>query len=209
MYIEVKNLSKKIKDQIVLDEINVSIEKGKSYGFVGRNGCGKTMLFRAICGFMKVDNGTVNVDGYMIGKDRDFIDNAGVIVGETTFLSGLSGYENLLALAQIRNTISNEDINIALKKVNLTDAKDKKYRKYSMGMKQRLRIAQAIMEKPEILVLDEPFNGLDKNGVEEIRNLLIEYKKEGKTILLTSHNEEDISAICDQVIEMENGRIVA
>lgn len=209
MFIKVKNIKKTIKNQLVLDNITIDLEKQKCYGFVGRNGCGKTMLFRAICGFMELDEGSVSIDGKQIGKDQDFIKNAGIIVGETTFLNSLTGYENLLALAEIQNKISQAEILETLSIVNLSKEKGKKYGKYSLGMKQRLRIAQAIMEDPEILVLDEPFNGLDKTGVQEIRSLIQMFKEKGKTILLTSHNEEDITMLCDEVIEMDQGRIVS
>ncbi|SDZ48426.1 ABC-2 type transport system ATP-binding protein [Evansella caseinilytica] len=209
MYIEINEVSKTIKNQTVLDNISVQLEKGNCYGFVGANGCGKTMLFRALCGFMRLDNGEITVDGKKIGKDDDFISNAGIIIGEPRFLDNLSGYENLLALAQIRKAISEQHIVHTLEVVGLLNAKDKKVRKYSLGMKQRLRIAQAMMEDPEILVLDEPFNGLDKTGTHEIQQLLLQYKQAEKTILLTSHDERNIELLCDKVFEMDNGRITA
>lgn len=209
MFIEINEISKTIKKQIILDNISVKLEKGNCYGFVGANGSGKTMLFRAICGFMEIDKGEITVDSKKIGKDVDFISNAGVIIGEPGFLNNLSGYDNLLTLAQIRKVISEQQILHSLDVVGLLEAKDKKVRKYSLGMKQRLRISQAIMEDPEILVLDEPFNGLDKEGTYEIQQLLLQYSKAGKTILLTSHDERDIALLCDKSFEMDNGRIIA
>lgn len=206
--IEIKNINKKIKNQVILDNISLILNEGKCYGFTGNNGSGKTMLFRAITGLMKVDNGSIKINGIEIGKEQDFIKDAGTIVGESTFINGLSGYENLLILAEIQNKIGKEDILEVLKKVGLIEAKDKKFKSYSLGMKQRLRIAQAIMENPYILILDEPFNGLDKEGTREIQELLLDYKKMGKTILLTSHDERDIQLLCDEVFELNNGKLI-
>ena len=166
------------------------------------------MLFRAITGLMQVDSGCVEINGVEIGKEQNFIKDAGTIIGESTFINSLSGYENLLILAEIQNKIGKEDILEVLKKVGLIEAKDKKFKNYSLGMKQRLRIAQAIMEDPSILILDEAFNGLDKEGTREIQELLLNYKKMGKTILLTSHNERDIELLCDEVFELNRGKLI-
>lgn len=208
MFIELKNVSKKIKGAEILKNVSLKINNGICCGFVGRNGCGKTMLLRAICGFMKCD-GDVFIDGRKIGEDISFINNAGIIIGETTFIGSMTGFENLKILSEIQKIISEEQIKESLRAVGLESSSDKKYRKYSLGMKQRLRIAQAIMENPNILILDEPFNGLDKNGCEEISILLEEYKKQGKTILITSHNDEDIKRLCDKTFEMDKGEIIA
>ncbi len=207
MSIKIENLNKKMGDAQLLKSISLEIPDGSCCGFVGRNGCGKTMLLRAICGFMKCD-GEILIDNKQIGKDITFLKNAGIIIGETTFIGNLTGFDNLKMLADIQGLIDNSRIEKALKLVGLDNAKEKKYRKYSLGMKQRLRIAQAIMENPTYLVLDEPFNGLDKNACEEILSLLEEYKKQKKTILLTSHNDEDIKRLCDKVFEMENGEVI-
>lgn len=206
--INIKNISKKIKKQVVLEDISLFLNKGKCYGFIGNNGSGKTMLFRAITGLMQVDSGCVEINGVEIGKEQNFIKDAGTIIGESTFINSLSGYENLLILAEIQNKIGKEDVLKILKKVGLIEAKDKKFKNYSLGMKQRLRIAQAIMEDPSILILDEPFNGLDKEGTREIQELLLNYKKMGKTILLTSHNERDIQLLCDEVFELNSGKLI-
>lgn len=206
--INIKNISKKIKKQVVLEDISLSLNKGNCYGFIGNNGSGKTMLFRAITGLMQVDSGCVEINGVEIGKEQNFIKDAGTIIGESTFINSLSGYENLLILAEIQNKIGKEDILEILKKVGLIEAKDKKFKNYSLGMKQRLRIAQAIMEDPSILILDEAFNGLDKEGTREIQELLLNYKKMGKTILLTSHNERDIELLCDEVFELNRGKLI-
>lgn len=207
--IRLKNVCKKINDQVILDNISLDIETGKCYGIIGRNGSGKTMLLRAICGFMSIESGEISVGDLIIKGNDQFITDAGVIIGQPDFLNDLSGFENLKVLAQIQNKINDSEIEKALEMVGLYEERNKKYKKYSLGMKQRLRIAQAIMENPSILVLDEPFNGLDKNGVKEIRELLIEYKTQKRTILLSSHNDEDIKLLCDEIIEMDGGKIVA
>ncbi|UJW59059.1 ATP-binding cassette domain-containing protein [Bacillus sp. A116_S68] len=207
--IEITNVSKTYKKTTLLDNISLQIEEGKTYGFVGYNGSGKSLLFKAICGLTKIQEGQIIVNNEQIGKDTDFINNAGVIVETPNFIPSLSGIENLRLLAEIQHTISDKEINEALVKVGLESHKDKKVKHYSLGMKQRLRIAQAIMENPKILILDEPFNGLDKDGIEIIHQLLLKEKSLGKTILLTSHHENDIDTLCDVVFEMNNGKIEA
>lgn len=204
----IKDVCKTINGQNVLDHISLQMRQGKCYGIIGRNGSGKTMLFRAICGYIVLSQGEIYVDDLKIRENGQFIKNAGIIIGAPDFLNNLTGYENLEVLAQINRTIDSEEIMETLKKVGLYDERNKKYKKYSLGMKQRLRIAQAIMENPEILILDEPFNGLDKSGVEDIRGLIKTYKSENRTILLSSHNEEDIRILCDEIIELEGGMVV-
>ncbi|WP_062197958.1 ATP-binding cassette domain-containing protein [Massilibacterium senegalense] len=206
--IEVIEVSKKVKESNLIDHITLKLEKGKTYGFIGYNGSGKSMLFKAICGLTPITSGSIRVNGKYIGKDIDFIENTGVIIESPEFMNRLTGLENLKLLAEIQNKINESEILNYLQKVGLGGHERKKVSKYSLGMKQRLRIAQAIMEDPEILILDEPFNGLDKRGVEEIHNLLLEYKALGKTILLTSHHESDINLLCDTVFELEKGRII-
>ncbi len=206
--IQVRNISFYIKGKKVLDDVSINLYNGKCYGFIGHNGCGKTMLFRCISGLLRVDKGEIFVNGKKIGINQDFIEECGTIIGETTFINHLSGYDNLLILAQIKQEISEEDIQATLEKVGLGHAMYEKYKNYSLGMKQRLRIAQAIMENPRVLILDEPFNGLDKQGTKEIQNLLLDYKKEGKMILLTSHDERDIQLLCDEVFELNQGRLI-
>ena len=208
MYIELLNITKTIGKHTILNNISLSLERGKCYGFIGQNGCGKTMLLRAICGFIRPDSGEVWVNQKRIGTDCEFVEDAGVIIGEATFQDFLTGYENLKILAEIKNEIDDNEIMEALKQVQLEDAKDQKFRTYSVGMKRRLCIAQAIMEHPSLLILDEPFNGLDKQGVADIRKLLLQYKQQNKTILITSHNEKDIELLCDTVIELDNGEVI-
>ena len=207
-FIGVENINKSFKGKPVLQNISLTLKKGKCYGFVGNNGSGKSMLLKSICGFIKIDSGTINVDGKEIIGGRQFIENAGVLIESPTWMNHLTGFENLQLLADIQRKISETDIKEILTLVGLIEAKDQKVRKYSLGMKQRLRIAQAIMEKPDVLVLDEPFNGLDKDGVSEMQDLMVTYKAKGKTILLTSHDERQIELLCDEVYELSGGRLV-
>ena len=203
--IEVKHIEKRFKDQRVLQDVSISFEVGKIYGIIGRNGSGKTVFMKIICGLLRPEKGTVTVDGKEIGRDRDFPESLGAIIENPGFIPYLSGYENLRNLSRIRNEISERQIRETLKTVGLEEAAGKKVSKYSLGMKQRLGIAQAIMENPRYLVLDEPMNGLDKEGVEKVRKLLLKLKREGRTILLASHNREDIALLCDEVYEMDKG----
>ncbi|HEX6593987.1 MAG TPA: ATP-binding cassette domain-containing protein [Bacillota bacterium] len=207
-YIVIEDICKTSKDEFILDHITLRLKKGKTYGFVGHNGSGKSMLFKAICGLVHINSGVIKVNNKRIGKDIDFIDEAGVIIESPEFINSLTGPDNLRLLAEIQNKISEKEIMAVFQKVGLKGHEDKKVGKYSLGMKQRLRIAQAIMEDPPILILDEPFNGLDKKGVEEIHRLLLQYKRDGKTILLTSHHESDIRILCDIVYELDKGKVI-
>lgn len=190
-----------------MKDINLSIKKGNCYGFVGTNGSGKTLLFKAICGFIKPTSGYIAVEGKKIGSEVDFPENVGVLIEQPGFLPNYNAFENLKFLASICNKIGDLEIENALKSVNLAPYERKKLKNYSLGMKQRLGIAQAIMEDPEILILDEPFNGLDKNGVLIINNKLLELKKSGKTILLTSHIIQGIDELSDYIYEIDNGKL--
>ena len=205
--IKVENVSLKIKKDVILDKINVNFEKGKIHGLIGRNGSGKTMLMKCICGFVKVTSGQVIVDNKIIGKDCDFPNNIGVIIETPGFIPYYSGFRNLKLLAKINNKITDDDIKRAMESVGLNPILKRAVGKYSLGMRQRLGLAQAIMENPEILILDEPMNGLDKEGVQDMRKYLIELRKQGKTIILASHSSEDISVLCDTVNEMDKGKI--
>lgn len=203
--ITVKNVSKRFKEETVLKNVTINFEKGKIHGIIGRNGSGKTMLFKCICGFVSPTEGEIFVNGKKIGKDTDIPDHVGIIIETPGFLLNYSGYGNLRLLASINHKIKKEDIRKAIKKVGLDPDSKKHVGKYSLGMRQRLGIAQAIMEDPEILIFDEPMNGLDHSGVREIRDILKGLKNEGKTILLASHNSEDIKELCDTVCEMDAG----
>jgi ABC-2 type transport system ATP-binding protein len=203
--IEVQNVVKRFRDQVVLKNVSISFEKGQIHGIVGRNGSGKTVLFKCICGLMHPEEGVILVNGKRVGRDVDMPEGIGAIIEAPGFLPNYSGYKNLRFLANIRRKIGKEEIVNVLKTVGLDPESRKHVGKYSLGMRQRLGIAQAIMEDPEILILDEPMNGLDNAGVQDIRALLLELKAQGKTILLASHNHEDIAALCDTVHEMDGG----
>lgn len=206
--IEIKNVTKTIKDQVILNNISMSVKKGICVGLIGHNGSGKTMLLKAICGFTKINSGDIRIDNQPIIFSEKYIKNAGIIIEQPSFINYLTGFENLQALANIQKVISKEGILLPLEKVGLSEAKDKKVNQYSLGMKQRLRIAQAIMEHPQILVLDEPFNGLDKKSVQDIQNLLLDCKNNGVTILLTSHDDRQIDFLCDLVYELNGGEMI-
>ena len=203
--IEVQNVVKRFRDQVVLKNVSISFEKGQIHGIVGRNGSGKTVLFKCICGLMHPEEGVILVNGKRVGRDVDMPEDIGAIIEAPGFLPNYSGYKNLRFLANIRRKIGKEEILNVLKTVGLDPESRKHVGKYSLGMRQRLGIAQAIMEDPEILILDEPMNGLDNAGVQDIRALLLELKAQGKTLLLASHNHEDIAALCDTVHEMDGG----
>ncbi len=204
----IENATKKFGTQTVLNNVSLTLEDGKIYGFVGQNGCGKTVLFKSICGFIYLDRGTITVDGKVIGKDIDIIKDAGIIIESPGFLPNYSAFKNLKFLTMIKDNIGDEQIKSTLISVGLDSESKKVVGKFSLGMRQRLGIAQAIMENPHILILDEPMNGLDKRGVEDIRKILMDLKKKGKLILLASHNPLDIDILCDCVYELDAGTIV-
>lgn len=203
--ISVMNLKMNFGEEQVLKGISREFEAGKIHGIVGNNGSGKTVLMKCICGFLSPTEGTVVVDGKTIGKDVDFPENIGIIIETPGFLPWLTGIKNLKVLASLKRKIGDEEIRNVIRKVGLDPDLKKPVSKYSLGMRQRLGIAQAIMEDPSILILDEPFNGLDKNGVMQMRKLIKELREEGKTIILASHNQADIDELCDTVCEMDAG----
>ncbi len=205
--INVKNVTKKYKEYTVVNDVNLSVEKGEIVGLIGRNGSGKTVLMKMICGLVAPTSGEITVNGKIIGKDIDIPDNIGVIIETPGFLPNFSAFNNLMQLAKINRKIGKNEVRKAIQKVGLNPDDKKHVGKYSLGMRQRLGLAQAIMEDPELLILDEPMNGLDKESVAEIREYLLELKKCGKTILLTSHSSEDIDVLCDMVYEMNKGNI--
>ncbi len=205
--IEVNNLFLTIKKVAILVDINASFERGKIHGLIGRNGSGKTMLMKCICGFVKPTNGTIVVGGKRIGKDCDFPENTGIIIETPGFIPYYSGYKNLKLLADLRKKVTADDIRNTMKTVGLDPELKRHVRKYSLGMRQRLGLAQAIMENPDLLILDEPMNGLDKDGVKDMRQYLLDLKEKGKTILIASHSAEDIDVLCDTVYEMDKGAL--
>lgn len=189
----------------ILKNINISFEKGKIHGLIGRNGSGKTMLMKCICGFVRPTNGTVYVSKKQIGKDCDFPENVGIIIETPGFIPYYSGYKNLKLLADLNKNIDSKKIKEIMNQVGLDPNLKRHVKKYSLGMRQRLGLAQAIMENPDLLILDEPMNGLDKDGVADMRNYLLELKDQGKTILIASHSPEDIEILCNTVCEMDKG----
>ena len=203
--IEVKALNLTLQRTQILKNINVCFEKNKIHGLIGRNGSGKTMLMKCICGFVRPTSGSVTVDGKIIGKDIDFPESLGLIIETPGFIPYYSGYRNLKLLAGLRKKIDKEKIRETIRLVGLDPDLKRHVRKYSLGMRQRLGLAQAIMEDPELLVLDEPMNGLDKDGVRDMRKYLLDLKEKGKTILIASHSAEDIAVLCDKTYEMERG----
>lgn len=208
MYLEVKNVTKEIGSDIVLKNINISMERGHIYGIEGKNGCGKSMLMRVISGFVFPTEGSVMINGKFIGKDISFPESAGIIIENPGFLGSYSGFENLKILASIKNKITDEDIINALQRVNLEDAKNKKFRKYSLGMKQKLGIAAAIMEKPELLIFDEPTNALDEKSEELFWNIVKEEKQRGALIIISCHDSDALTEISDHTFKMDKGQIV-
>lgn len=203
--IKVDKLSLKIKTTDILKTINVEFEKGKIHGLIGRNGSGKTMLMKCICGFIKPTEGTIHVAEKQIGKDCDFPENVGIIIETPGFIPYYSGYKNLKLLADLKKKINGTQVKSAMRQVGLDPDLKRHVKKYSLGMRQRLGLAQAIMENPDLLILDEPMNGLDKDGVADMRKYLLNLKEQGKTILIASHSAEDIEILCDTVCEMDKG----
>ena len=202
----IENLSKTIKSNKILDNVNLTFESGHVYGLVGRNGSGKTMLLRAICGLIFPDSGKVIIDGKQLHKDISFPESCGIIIENTDLLPNFSAFDNLKMLSEIKNTANDNMIKSAIKSVGLDPDSKKKVKTFSLGMKQRLSIAQALFEDPDILLLDEPTNALDEDGVNDVRRILLEQKKKNKLIIIASHNKEDISLLSDTVISVSNGR---
>ena len=205
--LEIKGLKKKFKQRTVLRDINLSLKFGNIYGFIGANGSGKSVFFKIICGFLKPDKGTVTVNGKTIGKEIDFLPSLGVVIEKPGFIENYNQFDNLKYLAQINNIIDDKKIIEVIHRVGLDINNKEKVKTFSLGMRQRLAIAQAIMEDQKIIILDEPFNGLDKNGCNQIKNLLMELKSPDRLILLTSHIEGDIDSLSDYIFEFSDGKI--
>lgn len=203
--IEVQNVNKFFAEEHVLKDVSHAFEKGKIHGIVGNNGSGKTVLMKCICGFLKTDSGTIFVNHRQVGRDTDFPEDIGIIIETPGFLPHLSGTQNLKILASLQKKANDHTIRAVLGQVGLDPDMKKPVGKYSLGMRQRLGFAQALMEDPSLLILDEPFNGLDKYGVVHIRNVIKGLREEGKTIILASHNQVDIDELCDTVCEMDAG----
>lgn len=207
MKIEIKNLSKDFKKVNILNSINLTLESGSIYGLIGRNGTGKSVFLKTLCGFYYPSSGEILFDGKNYSANNLYPDNLRALIEKPSFMPNLTGYENLELLASIQNKIGKSEIEETLKKVNLFEEKDKKYSKYSLGMKQKLGIAQVLMENPEIIILDEPFNAIEEETVNKIKNILLEEKSKGKLIILSSHIKDDINSLADIILTMNNGTI--
>lgn len=207
MKIELKNVTKEFDKVEIIKNISLGFETGKIYGLYGRNGSGKSVLMKLICGFLIPTKGKVLINGKDFNAKNEYPDNLRAVIEKPSFFPELTGFENLKLLAKIQNKINDEEIIKALDLVNLIDEKDKKYSKYSLGMKQKLAIAQAIMENPSILILDEPFNGIEEKSVEKITKFLKEEAKNGKTIIFSTHIKEDLENLADIIYKIDNGTI--
>lgn len=208
MKIEVNKFTKSVGNTNVLENINVLLSSGNIYGIVGKNGSGKTMFLRMIAGLILPTSGNVTVDEKILGKDISFPDRLGILLEKPSFLPHLTGYENLKLLAKIRNSTRDEEIQSFMKLFNLDWKSDKKFRKYSLGMKQKLGIIQAVMEDQQIIILDEPFNALDESSVDTLRQVLKKLKADQKLVVMTSHNKEDIELLCDHTFTISDGKIM-
>lgn len=207
MLIEVKDVSKKFKNIEILNDINITFESGKIYGLIGRNGSGKSVFLKLLCGFYKPNKGEILYDGINIVKNGLFAPSTRAIIEKPTFLPDLTGLENLKLLASIQNQISIDEIEQTLNRVNLSEEKNKKYSKYSLGTKQKLGIAQVLMENPDVMIFDEPLNGIDNDTARNIRKIIKEEKDKGKLIIIASHIKEDIDELADIVYEFDNGHL--
>ncbi len=207
MEIEVRNLTKIISGHLILDNINIKMTRGKIYGLKGKNGSGKTMLMRAICGLILPTEGEVIIDGQVLGKDISFPNSLGALIESPGFISNYSGFKNLKILSEIQGKIDDNKINEVLTMVGLDPKEKKKFKKYSLGMKQKLGIAAAIMEGPEIIILDEPTNALDESSVISLRKTLQKYRDAGALIIISCHDSEELEFLSDEIFFMENGRL--
>lgn len=203
--ITVNNLTKKFKDIVVVNDVNVTFESGKIYGLIGRNGSGKSVFLKMLCGFYIPTSGQILFDGIDYIKENGFPKNTRAMIEKPEFIPDLTGFENLKLLASIQNKISDAEIIKSLEEVNLISEKDKKFSKYSLGMKQKLGIAQVIMENPDVMIFDEPFNGIEEETVIKLRKTFKKYASEGKLIIIASHIKEDVETLIDCVYKFDNG----
>ena len=202
-----ENVNKTIDKKIILNDVSLKLRSGMIYGFVGRNGSGKTMLFRALSGLMSIDSGTVSLDGKVLHKDFDVLPDLGIMIENAGLYPQLSGFDNLKRLSSIRKKVNDNTIREYISTVGLDPDDKKPFRKYSLGMKQRLVFAQAIFEDQKILMLDEPTNAMDDSGVQMVRDILLERKKDS-IILIASHNREDIDLLADEKYRVSNGQFI-
>ena len=208
MYIKITDDNKTIKKAPILRDINLEFTGGKVYGLRGKNGSGKTMLMRAICGLITPDSGIIDINGKILGKDISFPESIGVLIENPAFIGNYTGFKNLKVLASIQNRIGDEQIRKALEDIGLDPDDKRTYRKYSLGMKQKLGIAAAVMENPDIIILDEPINALDDVSVEKVHDILEEQKKRGAVIIIACHDKEELDQLSDEIIEISDGRII-
>lgn len=207
MKIEICKLSKIIDKNIILNDVNMNLESGNIYGFVGRNGSGKTMLLKMICGFVNPSSGNILIDDESIFQKNYFNNNIRALIEKPKFIDSLSGFDNLKLLVNINNTIDDNTINYWLDKIGLLDEKNKLYGKYSLGMKQKLGIIQVLMEDPPIMIFDEPLNGIDEKSANIVRDILLKEKENGKLILISTHIKEDIETLCNVIYKFDNGNV--
>ncbi len=207
MKLEIKNVSKSFKNNLVLDNVSLTFQSGKIYGLEGRNGSGKSVFLKMICAFYVPNEGEILLDGYNYIAHNDFPKNTRALIENPDFISDISGYENLKLLAAIQGKITDDVIIDYLKKFSLYEAKDKKFSEYSIGMKQKLGIIQVLMENPDIIILDEPFNGIDEASVKQIKEYILELKKQDKLILISSHIKNDLEELCDEIYNFESGHV--
>lgn len=208
MKIEIKNVTKKFKDIAVLESVSMTLCEGKIYGFVGHNGSGKSVLLKIICAFYEPTSGEVLFDGINVIKENSYPPDTRALIEKPNFLSELTGKENLLLLAQVQNKIDEKEVDEILDVVGLQKVANKKYYQYSLGMKQKLGIAQVLMENPKIMIFDEPFNGLDDESAKKIRNILLQEKEKGKIIVLATHIKEDVDILCDEIYKFNDGVVI-
>ena len=208
MYIKITDVNKTIKKAPILRDINLEFTGGKVYGLRGKNGSGKTMLMRAICGLITPDSGIIDINGKILGKDISFPESIGVLIENPAFIGNYTGFKNLKVLASIQNRIGDEQIRKALEDIGLDPDDKRTYRKYSLGMKQKLGIAAAVMENPDIIILDEPINALDDVSVEKVHDILEEQNKRGAVIIIACHDKEELDQLSDEIIEISDGRII-
>ena len=206
--IKIEGLCKRIKDAVILDHVSMTLTPGKIYGFRGKNGCGKTMLMRAISGLLIPDEGTVVINGKTLHKDIAFPESMGILIENPSFLPQYTGYKNLKMLSELSKGISDEDIRLALIRVSLDPDDRRTYKKYSLGMKQKLGIANAIMGDPDVIILDEPINALDEDTVRQIKRVLLELRDQDKLIIIACHDREELEYLSDIIFEMDKGRII-
>ena len=205
--IKIENVSKKIKSNMILKNIDMELTSGHIYGFRGKNGCGKTMLMRCICGLIILTEGKIIINGKELHKDIKIPESIGALIENPAFLPQYTGFKNLKMLASLKGKINDEEVKLAIKRAGLDPDDKRTYKKYSLGMKQKLGIANAIMGEPDIIVLDEPINALDEISVENVKNVFLELKEKGKLIIAACHDREELEYLCDIIYELKDGEI--